>query len=64
MYTSKQYVLLSYSLIITKNFRISLEADTITVLTAFTLTEKGSVKIVVYVFIWEKIQTKLIKFLT
>jgi len=41
-----------------------LEADTLTVITTFILTEKGSAKLVVYLFIWWKKQTKLMQFLT
>ena len=41
-----------------------MEADTLTVLTAFILTEMGSAKLVVYLFIWSKKQTKLMQFLT
>lgn len=51
MHISKQYVLLSYNISIIKNPQISLEADTLTVLTAFILTEKGSVKIVVCTYL-------------
>jgi hypothetical protein len=39
---------------IIKNEQTSLEADTLTVLTAFILTEKRSVKIVKYLFICGK----------
>ena len=41
-----------------------LRKDTLTVLTAFILTEKEGVKIALYLFILGKTLTKFIKFLT